>query len=155
MAENNPYSDWRKYPYGGLLAIADSMFPQAEAPTAPTRPFDTGDTIEHFRASYPNKAPLTNEEMWYLSDMNQGRDIPDLANFESSIWPTTRWGGPPRGRGREAINFIGESMGEQYKQLWDDSQIRKLLESLGIASASERSRFTGLKKKKKKKKRKQ
>ena len=86
-------------------------------------------------AAYPGRAEapmepigpvLTNEQMWALSQ--------------------------DRPQGRSFLGSLGSEMGEQYKQLWDDSQIRKLLESLGIASASERSRFTGLKKKKKKKK---
>jgi hypothetical protein len=88
-------------------------------------------------AAYPGRAEapmepsgpvLTNEQMWELAGM---QNRPQDGSF---------------------LGGLGSEMVGQYKQLWDDSQIRKLLESLGIASASERSRFTGLKKKKKKKK---
>jgi len=53
----------------------------------------------------------------------------------------------------QGIGKLGSEMGGQYKQLWDDSQIRQLLEHLNVVPALDRSRFTGLVKKKKKKKR--
>jgi hypothetical protein len=87
-------------------------------------------------AAYPSRAeaptepigpPLTNEQMWALS-----QDRPQDRSF---------------------LGKLGSEMGGQYKQLWDDSQIRQLLEHLNVVPALDRSRFTGLVKKKKKKKR--
>ena len=86
-------------------------------------------------AAYPGRAeaptepigpPLTNEQMWAL-DRNRTQD-------------------------RSFLGKLGSEMGGQYKQLWDDSQIRQLLEHLNVVPALDRSRFTGLVKKKKKKK---
>ena len=87
-------------------------------------------------SAYPSRAeaptepigpPLTNEEMWAL-DRNRTQD-------------------------RSFLSKLGSEMGGQYKQLWDDSQTRQLLEYLGIAPALERGPWPpGFTKKKKKKK---
>ena len=88
-------------------------------------------------AAYPSRAeaptepigpPLTNEQMWALS-----QDRPQDRSF---------------------LGKLGSEIGGQSKQLWDDSQIRRLLEHFNVAPALDRSRFTGLVKKKKKKKKK-
>ena len=52
----------------------------------------------------------------------------------------------------KGIGNLGSEIGEQYKQLWDDSQIRRLLEHFNVAPTLDRSSSTGLVKKKKKKK---
>ena len=117
-------------PFGGLLAIGGAAYPgRAEAPMEPSGPV------------------LTNEQMWELAGLDaadsQGRPPIIIEREAGSVRPF--------------LSKLGSEMSGQYKQLWDDSQTRQLLEYLGIAPALERGPWPPgfTKKKKKKKKRKQ